>query len=79
MEDYASKNRNAVTIRKFKQQFPGLKEINVWTFKQKVEKELNNVAKEKREVNKSIPNCSSPTDRPYLMNWTTWWKYIWEQ
>ena len=49
--DYALKNDNAATIRKFKQQFPGLKESTVRTFEQKVKNELKNAAREKREVN----------------------------
>ena len=65
--DYALKNGNAATIRKSKQQFPGLKESTVRTFKQKFEKELNNASREKREVNNSIPKYSSPTCDPLLL------------
>ena len=57
--DYALKNDNAVTIRTFKQQFPGLKESAVQTFKQKVEKELTLLSKKKGKLknqSQSIPS-----------------------
>ena len=57
--DYPLKNDNAVTIRTFKQQFPGLKESAVQTFKQKVEKELTLLSKKKGKLknqSQSIPS-----------------------
>lgn len=56
--DHAPKKENAAAIRKLKQKFPGLKEGTVRTFKQKVEKELNNATREKLEINKLIPKYS---------------------
>ena len=46
--------------------FPGLKESTIGTFKKKVEKKLNNANREKRDVNKSILKYSNPTRRLLL-------------
>ena len=59
--DYVLENCSAAAIRKFKQEFPGLKERTVQTCNQKVEKKLTLAVEEKRKVKKSIPKYSIPT------------------
>ena len=55
------------SIRKFKHRFPSLKESTVRMFKVKVEKELNDTSKEKRDPKKSISKYSAPTGRPLMI------------
>ena len=64
---YASENGVAMAVRKFKSQFPTLKESTVRSFRTKVEAELKKALKEKREPSKTIAKYSSPTGRPLML------------
>ena len=55
------------SVRKFRAEFPCLNESTVRQFKKKYTFEIENAAKEKREVNKSIPRYSSDTGSPLLL------------
>ena len=64
---YALENCTTASIRKFKHRFPLLKESTVRIFKVKVENELNDASKEKRDLKKSISKYSAPTGRPLML------------
>ena len=71
---YASENGSTATVRKFKSDFPKLKESTVCDFKRKYEEKLN-ISKKKGE-NISTLVTEKRRRPPLLDNWTKWYRNI---
>ena len=56
---YSSENSNAATGRKFRNQFPGIKESSIREFRKRYKDKLKKFKKENREVTKTLPKYPS--------------------
>ena len=54
-------------MKTYKSEFPTLNESTVRSFKAKYYQEINQVAKEKRNLTKNIPKYSQPTGQPLML------------
>ena len=63
---YAAESGNAATVRKFKTEFPNLKESTVRTFKKRYYEEVRK-CKERIDESKKIEKYTRKTGRPYLL------------